>query len=174
MRTILAIDPSIDSIGFAYFAEHGGWWELLSAWHYKTKGKTDAERLSSIAHPQGFYDDLVVERPLIYSNKGRRGRKRRGPRPNDIIKLALSAGAAIGGIDHWQLFLYKAIEWKGGPVDKQVQNNRTERDLQKLGWLDRCELPSSKRGRGDVLDAAGIGLYHMHEEYGDPGTNRAI
>jgi hypothetical protein len=162
MRT-LAVDPSINSVGFAMFDKHG---TLEQAFHLSTRGKTDAERLMSLASETSkrAYDldasVLVVEYPHIYPQRGKNKID-----PNSILKLTMAAGTVVGSVvDLYAVtpVLYKPSEWKGS-MDKQAKLNRIEREVERRGWRD-CLLSFdklSKRGKGDVLDAVGIGLYHL-------------
>lgn len=97
-------------------------------------------------------DELVVEVPQVYGAGKQKGD------PNDLIQVA-GVGAWVGSaLNPKQATGYLPREWKG-QVPKEVHNARIEKKLttQELSVFDPC--PPSLRH--NVLDAVGLGLYHL-------------
>lgn len=172
-RRFLAVDPSIESVGWALYDDVD--MELIEAGHFVTQRGTHAQRLMQIG--EAIYlltlehgpDYVVIEEPMIYPEYP--GQRKKNIDPNDIIKLALATGAVFGAVVagvlqaagemHIESVTYLPREWKG-QMPKDVMNNRVQRHLDRGGIEVPCLKRLNKRQRGDVLDAIGIGLYHMH------------
>lgn len=144
---LLAIDPGI-STGCALFV--GG--ILVKHWLGPPK-----EQVEDILFPRETR--VVIERPQVYT------RSKSYVDPNDLITLALTAGAygewARGfGIEPE---FVKPAEWKG-QVDKLVTYNRVVRACPGLD-LSMYPAPKKKFNPKDVVynvtDAIGIGLWAL-------------
>lgn len=157
---ILAIDPG-ENTGWALF----DWHATLSPFNLIACG---------IGHPPfGVAQKVFIEMPQFYP----RGHKR----PNDLIKLAFTAGRLVGasGVvemggpssgfptgNGYEVIYFLPHEWKGN-LPKETCNNRARMRLQpdELAVLGACENVILTYGGGgksvlhNVLDAIGIGLF---------------
>lgn len=113
--------------------------------------------------------EIVIERPQVYERSRSKGD------PNDLIALALVAGAVVGAVREYQamsmcrivgytpcrVIEYRPADWKG-QVPKDVMVRRIKRSLAKTE-LERVELPKAKSLAHNVWDAVGIGLHHLRK-----------
>lgn len=142
---MLAIDPGVHTIGWARF----------SAYRLTACGLERGD--SMLALLRGFRVDdvttLVVEIPQVYS----RGRGD----PNDLVDIALVAGAVIGRLC-WadDVVLVRPAQWKG-QRPKGVDNALTLSclDDDERAIVDGVDCPRSLRH--NVIDAVGIGLWQL-------------
>lgn len=145
---ILAIDPGAKSFGYAYFDEGNG--QLADAGYVETPIPLNDEARSAI-----YWDPItvmVIEKPQVY-----RGSKLRGD-PNDLISVALMAGA-VAGASPGEVKFYRPSEWKG-QVPKEIHNKRT---LEKISDLEKklVAWPKRKTLHHNVIDAISLGLYQL-------------
>jgi Holliday junction resolvasome RuvABC endonuclease subunit len=160
---IVSIDPGVHEAGVAVWYGDG---PLASAWlvrlddpRYTTPwagmGRTVANEVGRIA-----LDAVVIERPQVYVHSRAKGD------PNDLITLALAAGAMIGAMRATRTKLivveYKPAEWKG-QVPKDVMTRRIKRSLTE-DEHERVRLPSASSLAHNVWDAVGIGLHHLRSK----------
>jgi hypothetical protein len=115
---------------------------------------------------RGFaLDVIVIERPQVYVHSRAKGD------PNDLITLALAAGAIVGELRRLRpgamVVEYRPAEWKG-QVPKNVMVKRTKRSLGEEE-LDRVQIPKARSLTHNVWDAVGIGLYHLRSRRGQRG-----
>jgi hypothetical protein len=96
---------------------------------------------------------VVIERPQVYVASRSKGD------PNDLITLALMAGAVAGLLEAPFLTEYKPAQWKG-QAPKDVMIERIIRALT-VDEHTRVRLPDAKSLAHNVWDAIGIGLYHL-------------
>lgn len=139
---ILAVDPGATT-GWAYFHPTG---KLSCAGYEKHK----------LFLGYCFDDEdleLVVEIPRVYPYGGKGD-------PNDLIDLAVKAGE-IRGRFSWQ----RSIEahpatWKGS-VPKDVHHRRVLAALSAEEVALLPKTPRSKKYDHNMLDAVGLGLWHL-------------
>lgn len=165
MTTTLAIDPG-KSMGWALFS--GAALVRCGAFDgdYDAGMRTFGE---SSGLPPGFSytDRIVCERPQYYPPT--RGAKRVDP--NDLITLALRAGAVVGSVRR----LYPCVEvrwvlpatWKGS-VPKPIHQRRIWEALTPAEQASARPAPAGpvaarreSPGWTDTLDAIGLGLYDL-------------
>jgi hypothetical protein len=115
-------------------------------------------------------DTVVIERPQVYVHSRAKGD------PNDLITLALVAGAIAGGMRTSRTKLlvveYRPAEWKG-QVPKHVMEKRVKRSLAEHEH-ERVQLPSAGALAHNVWDAIGIGLHHLRGIRRRHGTGEAM
>lgn len=145
MNMLLAIDPGVRALGWAYF-EDG---RLVQA------GLLRAKHIQEMVDQLWLLDlhpvSLVIERPQVYG-----GAKFD---PNDLVGLAVVAGAAAG-----RFHMAKNIDfplprmWKG-QVPKDIHH---ERVLRALSIAERGQVPNTTKSlQHNVLDAVGLGLWKI-------------
>jgi hypothetical protein len=100
---------------------------------------------------------IVLERPQVYVRSRAKGD------PNDLITLALAAGA-IAGQFNVQVIEYRPAEWKG-QVPKEIMIDRIRETLD-ADERAAVELPNARSLAHNVWDAVGIGLHHFRRRYG--------
>lgn len=96
--------------------------------------------------------DVVVERPQVYVQSKQKGD------PNDLITVALMAGAAASNIAQGRVTACLPREWKGS-VPKDAMVERIRRRLTPEEYA-RVDLPARSL-RHNVFDAVGIGLHQL-------------
>lgn len=141
---ILAIDPGKRSIAWAWFTR-GKLLECGFVSHDKTPFEAGTRDMLQSMDLPGTPDVVVVERPKIYPRD-------RDKRPNDLIDLALTAGACI--VLGPPVFVTPQM-WKG-QVSKEISGARTKKEL------SSAELLVLRRWNRNhnVLDAVGIGRWY--------------
>lgn len=92
-------------------------------------------------------DLIVLEKPQVYRNSPARNA--------DIVDLAMAA--ATIGAQFKEVVWYLPREWKG-QIPKTIHHRRIRGQLTDL---EHRALPIKKSELKHVLDAVGIGLYHM-------------
>lgn len=144
--SLVAIDPGACA-GVAAFFDR----VLVSV------GLEDVSRLPvRCVYAPGVVDVVIVERPEVYS---------KGPRqadPNDLIKLALRAGALAQAFAPREVIEVLPKTWKG-QVPKEIMAKRILASLsleERETWLFECGAMSATL-RHNAIDAIGIGLYHL-------------
>lgn len=142
---LLAIDPAsaLTRIGWAVFDNHTlvacGWGAPPPVW---LEGVTEA----------------VIERPVIYP----RGKTRN---PNDIVKLAVSAGEQAGVLmAHGVSVRYvEPRAWKGtidkAPCCRRAWGRLGEEERYVAAEYEPEATGDIRGGKDHVLDAIGIGLF---------------
>lgn len=159
---ILAIDPSVRSIGWATFT---GTPHLISDslsvdWDYGIF-KPDPKYIYDSIH-QFFtteyprVSELIIEMPNFQnSEKGRIAAKQ-----GYTTQLGIVVGYIMGLVDHPQekLFLYPPIVWKG-TVPKKVTLAKLKRDFPKSHRV------LDELGH-DAIDAIGLLRFHLVAKYG--------
>lgn len=151
--TLVAVDPGLRECGIAVFVDG----KLVRAAlarnaEKKVRGpKAWCSMAASVLVAAGSAspDLVIVERMRI----------NRGVNPDDILELQGVAGAVCVRLSAPDQIGYLAREW-GGAVPKPVKNARVESKLtpDELAAIDPA-IPASMRNH--VLDAIGIGLYHL-------------
>ncbi len=160
---LLAVDPSIRSSGIAVFTDD----VLTYAGRIVVKptgrigpgdileravqmGDTICTRMFPI-----LPDIVAVEWPQIY-----RGPKSKGD-PNDLPGLACVAGAIAARFPGATLAAYTPAEWAGQipkvTIGNALESVRAKRILSRLSCAERKLVPAQH----DVIDAVGIGLFHL-------------
>lgn len=165
-NTLLAIDPGasyprsgVPYAGAAYFQ----WGELVWAGLVKAKGVVAPFRrpndlvqrvLTAAAIPKTRKDTgepltaLAVEVPRIYK-KGR-------ARPEDVLQVAVIAGAFCGGVEAEFYSLPRPSEWKGS-IDGNILCDRV---MKIANNAERLIVSKAEGGNTThVQDALGIGLW---------------
>jgi len=146
---ILAIDPGKRSLAWAFF-HHGELIECGFTNHRRAPFEVGTRDMLQSVDLPADPDVVVIERPKIYP-------RNRNKRPNDLIDLALTAGACV--IFGTPVFVTPQ-EWKG-QVPKEISGARTKKEL------SSAELLVLRRWNKNhnVLDAVGIGRWyvsHLH------------
>lgn len=157
---ILALDPGTKISGLAWFDDR-----ILV--HSHRHGPYDDPddmaqdvAASTCAHA---FDRLVVEVPRVYGGNSPAD-------PNDLVKIAIVVGAAIGQakMNGCDVTRVAPAEWKG-QVDKKIMATRsfialspTERRVLQTNPSVCATGKNSHEGVIlDVWDAVGIGLWHL-------------
>ena len=165
---LIAIDPGVHNMAIAVFGDNG---VLLEAWN-ETDTRSSVEvlpfsktlerwgspsvrlinRLQS--HIRLERNHIVGERQVVYP--GAKGLK---TNPNDLLDLAMCAGAFYGALCvdmHASLMLVEPAEWKA-----QVPKDITKKRIEAL--LSHSEPLSIKKGgeMHNIYDAIGIGLFAL-------------
>jgi hypothetical protein len=167
---LIAIDPGVHSMAIAVFGDNG---VLLDAWNEKdTRSSIEGllnetlerwgspsvrliNRLQSHIRLGGVDRNLIVgERQVVYP--GAKGLK---TNPNDLLDLAMCAGAFYGALCvemQSALQVVAPAEWKA-----QVPKDITKKRIEAL--LSHSEPLSIKKGgeMHNVYDAIGIGLFAL-------------
>lgn len=107
----------------------------------------------------GVIDVVIVERPEVYTKKVG---KAAHADPNDLIKLAMRAGALVQAFAPRRVVEVLPKEWKG-QAPKEIVARRV---LAKLSPVERdtAETELARHHAGlwhNAIDAIGIGLYHL-------------
>lgn len=167
---LIAIDPGVHNMAIAVFGDNG---VLLEAWN-ETDARSSVEgllnetlerwgspplrlinRLQSHIRLGGVDRNLIVgERQVVYP--GAKGLK---TNPNDLLDLAMCAGAFYGALCvemKSALQIVEPAEWKA-QVPKDITRKRIE------GLLKPGENLGIKKGgeMHNVYDAIGIGLFAL-------------
>jgi hypothetical protein len=166
---LIAIDPGVHSMAIAVFHDDG---KLIQAWNEKSKSifKPDVKlsvaeqverwgspsvrlvnRLQATA-PNGVH--IIGERQVVYP-----GAKGLRTNPNDLLDLAMCAGAFYGALCvdmRSTLRLVEPAEWKA-QVPKDICRRRIE------AMLTPAEKSAIKKGgeMHNIYDAIGIGLFGL-------------
>jgi hypothetical protein len=167
---LIAIDPGVHNMAIAVFGDNG---VLLDAWNEKdTRSSIEGllnetlerwgspsvrliNRLQSHIRLGGVDRNLIVgERQVVYP--GAKGLK---TNPNDLLDLAMCAGAFYGALCvemKSALQVVAPAEWKA-QVPKDITRKRI------VGLLNHSEPLSIKKGgeMHNVYDAIGIGLFAL-------------
>jgi len=150
MTRVLCIDPGKDS-GWALFQDG-----LLVVCGLLKVTAEDATQYKALADRVPVLDVCIVERPVIYP-----GRKQIAS-SNNIITLALTAGAAMGhlGLRARRKIYVEPRAWKG-QQPKAASNIKT---INLLFAAERKIVGESgvpETMLNNTLDAIGIGLWHL-------------
>lgn len=167
---LIAIDPGVHSMAIAVFGDGG---VLLDAWNEESKSAFLTNVNLSIAeqvecwgspsvrlinrlqsHVRLERNRIIGERQVVYP--GAKGLK---TNPNDLLDLAMCAGAFYGALCvdmAATLTVVEPAEWKA-QVPKDITRKRIE------GLLSHSEPLSIKKGgeMHNVYDAIGIGLFAL-------------
>lgn len=100
---------------------------------------------------------VVLEVPRIYTNSGKANTKR----PNDIVDLAIDAGAVIGAVPKQYLIKRYPADWKG-QVDPDLMIERIKGLLtpQELALAFAICAQFGER-QHNIWDAIGLGLHTL-------------
>lgn len=164
---LIAIDPGVHNMAIAVFGDNG---VLLEAWN-ETDARSAFEGLLNEtlerwgspplrlinrlqSHVRLERNRIVGERQVVYP--GAKGLK---TNPNDLLDLAMCAGAFYGALCvdmHASLTIVAPAQWKA-QVPKDITRKRIE------GLLSHSEPLSIKKGgeMHNVYDAIGIGLFAL-------------
>ncbi len=138
---IIAVDPGVHKCGIAHF--NSGSDRLVGAF-YSSWEDLNPGLINTV-------DRLVIEMPRVYPGMP-------GIDLNDLLNLAAMVGRFEAIFpSHIRVF---PSQWKG-QVPKAVMNNRV---LNKLSIAERVVVDSAdviRSKRHNMLDAVGIGLYHL-------------
>lgn len=140
----LAIDPGTRSTGFAFF--DSGKLERVVRVTKLRCNNLGIMPYEEIRKWKGCVSHLACEVPQIYPQSK--------ADPNDMIPVALLAGALIGYFSAAFVKMPRPREWKG-QVPKAIHNART---LAKLTDDERALCAGHSH---DELDAVGIGLWYL-------------
>lgn len=153
MSTVLAVDPGKNILSAAYFRDGA----LAEATCIRGEGPLYCVALMNnwlvfdVDAPSSF-DTLIVESQQIY-------RHSKGD-PNDLLPLAFQAGAVMHAVCAAEKLSPLPRAWKG-TVKKEIM---TARILSKLSPAERTVIDTVKCPKSllhNVVDAAGIGLWHL-------------
>ena len=149
----LSIDPGVRSMAIAEWNDAN---ELQVAWN-EPSGLPDMSVSECIRHWSGYRtvlttDNIVGERQVVYP--GAKGLK---TNPNDLLDLAMCAGAFYGALCvdlRASLRLVEPAEWKA-QVPKEITRERIK------AILTPQEIGRIRKGgeMHNVWDAIGIGLF---------------
>lgn len=94
---------------------------------------------------------VVCEWPQVYQ------RVKSKADPEDLLVLAATVGALGTVVERAEQFvLYRPREWKGN-IPKEIHHPRILKACPEAKQF----LPKNKKHAADILDAVGIGLYHL-------------
>ena len=158
MKSVLAVDPGTHSTGWARF--EGGTMVAAGV----ALGGTGAQPARVVAtaravelangSPTGL-DELVVEYPQVHKY----GSAAKAD-PDDLLALALVAGAVLQTYPDARARLVRPAQWKG-QVPKAVMGRRVMEHLTppERGVVDAVAM--AHKPDHNMLDAIGIGLWHL-------------
>lgn len=155
---VMSIDPGTKCLGWAVHERETrtlramGLLELPNAIDVRA-----TVRMLRQLHPP---DEIWIEKPQVYTQSKLKGD------PNDLIDVALTAGAAGTAFTCPLRFIWPA-DWKG-QVKKELSNKRTMEELVKQPasaalWRG-VQSTVPKALRHNVLDACGIGAWACRQE----------
>jgi hypothetical protein len=162
---LLAVDPGLNATGWARF-ERGTLVAcgLLTASHTETVANR-ARRMHSglagvVAHASPLL--LLVEKPQVYPQ-----RKQRGD-PNDLIALAVVAGALLTSMPNTDVALISPRQWKGTiPKERKLTDYLVHTRILKVlcagerRVYDYALAQHPESLRHNIADAVGIGLWAL-------------
>jgi hypothetical protein len=161
MEILVSIDPGKRDVGIALFCDgrfeqgavsHTDWGDGATL---LARTACDVAREIRALLAGRSLDHLVVEKMVAHKDR----REAHG----DIIDLAHVAGGILVGFEgEAKLRLLSAAEWTGGR-NKKVNHVRIRR---RLNEAEEAALDASLRGvmrsnHKELVDAVGIGLYHL-------------
>lgn len=151
--TLLSIDPGKKAIGWAMFTENplqkgGDLWACGLV-----RGDDLKDLIKAIASCLVGARRAIIEIPQVYQQR------HWGGDPNDLIDVALVAGAVAGRLLCPVEFV-KPHAWKG-TRKKRICHALTRKTLTDDEWsiVESVDAPSSLRH--NVIDAVGIGLWRL-------------
>ncbi len=166
---LVSIDPGKRGCGCALWQDG----ELRAAAYVPTLNSLEQEMANIVGSMscavEDWIDDLptglvsiqslVVEYPQTYGGRASRGDA------NDLVAVALVAGAIVGCYSHLPIKLILPAEWKG-QIPKKTKHGTNPIELRckkKLSALEvsKIALPSRAALAHNVWDAVGIGLYYL-------------
>ena len=110
---------------------------------------TGLDPIGEFVPQAGLVQLLVIEKPQVYKNARARS--------SDLVDLAVSTGRIAAPYEN--VVYYLPREWKG-QTPKGIHHARI---VSALSEYERRALPKRKGELKHVLDAVGIGLYHMKQ-----------
>jgi len=148
---IVAIDPGVKVLGWAAFLDSGA---LVDCGISRTKARDLSAALAEHVENMREFSPAVVALESMRYTPGRR------TTPQDLIDvqtIGVGVASALGPVR-----LYPPSAWKGS-IPKDVHHARTRAALEpeereRLGAI-LAQCP--KINRKEILDAVGIGLYHL-------------
>lgn len=153
---IVSYDPGSKAAGVALWDDDTR--QLAAAWLARGDDWRDTaarafKRLCGFV-PMDALTVFAIEKPQVYTQR------KQGGDPNDLITVALNAGAfgmcaEFCGAD---VLVYRPHKWKG-QVPKKIAIKRFKRKLV-AEEIARIELPSARSLRHNIWDAIGVGLYY--------------
>lgn len=145
---MLCADPGKRHLAWALFAGS----ELDSCGIIEGAGPAETARsLADLNEIPGTVYRLVVEAQRIYPG-------RNGKDPNDMLDVARNAGAIEAVIRHERFVHPQPRSWKG-TVPKAIFTQRIETAMTPEEHAVLNSVKLTKKFRGDVLDAIGLGLW---------------
>jgi len=118
---ILAIDPSVNRIGWALYDTTAKDFNSIESWNFGWFSPPDGggltQKMSSIKlhFSRAVADHLVCERPMFFDSERGRIAAKEGYTNN----LAMVIGTIYGCLPSIQLYLYTPQQWKGS-VSKEI------------------------------------------------------
>lgn len=146
MGTLVCVDPGKHAIAVSVWRERS----LVDA-----RLITGSRLVFSLEVLRYDPDQLVVECPMVYPY----GTKGAGEDPNDLIEVALSAGACLGSCE--KVVCVYPRQWKG-TVPKDLHNRRVESQAPANAKTFLESVQASLRH--NVWDAIGLGLWALSVE----------
>jgi hypothetical protein len=149
VRSIVAIDP--------------GACARIAAFFDRVLVHVDLEDVSSMpvraVYAPGVVDVVIVERPQVY----RPGQTRKPVDPNDLIKLALRAGAlAQAFYPREEVIEVLPREWKGQvPPDIMIGRIVSKLTRDESDLVHKSLERHAAALRHNAIDAIGIGLHYL-------------
>lgn len=162
---LLAVDPSIRSLGVALF--RNGRLYTSDRLSFKASKADIIERVAATGPAvenwlrklrMTMIDVLVVEWPQVYRASRAKGN------PNNLLPLAGVCGAVTDAVLARQSFSYQPREWAGNTKKKTTV--REAKTSPRARWILSClsgaELHTWERAKyDDEIDAIGLGLHHL-------------
>ncbi len=150
MRYLLAVDPGVTCLGWAWFYNE----KLINC------GICRAESLEEMIvypFPWNSPELAVIERPTVYRRGGKGD-------PADLISIAIVAGAAARTAK--AVRFVEPRTWKGS-VPKKIHNKRVLDALHDETYGSEVDVWNTAAGPEPIyllhnmIDAVGIGLYQL-------------
>lgn len=154
MRYLLAIDPGVRALGGAFFRDGTLLEARCSIAREGSLGACVIRHLSTFHGITAHRPDVALELMRIRAKDSR-------SRPDDLIDVQ-AAGSALAGACRSRVTFYPPSEWKAG-VPKTIHHKRLLGALvaeERLA-LDCALSTTPKSHHKEILDALGIGLYHL-------------
>lgn len=148
----LAVDPSINRIGWALFDSQAGKFDVLDSWNFGAFCPAGQGRLEKLTHVKEYFsrgqaDHLICEMPTFFESE----RGRIAAKEGYTNTLSLVIGTIYGVMPNVQLFLYTPQQWKGA-VPKRVTMAQFRRVFSNNGHYNPVH---------DTIDAIMMLRYHL-------------
>lgn len=162
MTSLVSIDPGVRALGVCVWQDGELWLAHLS--------RTKARKLSEQIEYHRTNCELAIR--LDGAAVESMAYRPTDSTPQDLINVQ-SVGCALGASMARKLRLYPASEWKGS-IEKRIHHARIVEGLMptERAILDLALRKCPKAHHKEILDALGIGLYHLKRTSKSGGARR--